>query len=423
MANGFWDEVQWRGLVQDFKPGTEKIFNDKMVTAYIGFDPTAPSLTIGNFMQVMLLKILQSKGHRPIVLIGGATGRIGDPSGKSDERKLLDIEVMHANMKNVEKQVRKLLNFEEGENKAIYLDNYDFYKDWNILDFIRDVGKHITVNYMMSKDSVKTRLATGLSFTEFTYQLIQGYDFKHLADHHDCVLQMGGSDQWGNITTGTELVRRTSDKEVFAFTTPLLTKPDGTKYGKSEGGNIWLDPEMTSPYKFYQFWLNSSDEMMGPLLRRFSMSTKEEIEALEAEHAAAPEKRLAQQFLAKELTCFVHSPADYDSVKKVSEMLFNKKMSKARLFEFANQDFIAISKEIPAFKVDMSKEIKLVEMLNETQICASLSEARRAIKNNAVSINKEKIKDTEYIIQSNDLINDRFLFLENGKKNKILIEA
>jgi tyrosyl-tRNA synthetase len=420
---GFWKDINERGLVQDFTPGIEALFQDKPVRGYIGFDPSAASLTIGNLVPIAILRLFQKHGYSPIVLLGGATGRIGDPSGKRQERTLLDLDTITANVERQRAQMAKLLNFDSGPARAIMVNNYDFYQDMNVLHFLRDVGKLITVNYMLAKDSVKNRIETGISFTEFSYQLIQGYDFVCLARDYDCVLQMGGSDQWGNITTGIEMTRKTLDKEVHAFTTPLLVKPDGEKYGKSEGENIWLDPGMTSPFKFYQFWLNASDQMIGQLLRRFSLEDMEVIKDVEAAHAAQPELRNAQRFLARELTAVIHSPEQLAGVEKTTELLFNKQFNREALLQLVQSDFDLIAQEIPTKTVSKEQlaDGGLVKLLAETGISKSNSEARKAIDNRAVSLNKTKIEDVQAKVTAADLLLDRYLFIENGFKNKFLL--
>ena len=421
----FIDELKWRGMIHDMTPGTEELLKEKKVTGYIGFDPTAPSLTIGNLVQLMILKFFQKHGHTPVVLMGGATGRIGDPSGKDKERQLKSPEELDANLKRQSEQMKRLLDFEEGENKALLLNNYDFYKDMNVLDFLRDVGKNITVNYMMSKDSVKNRLESGISFTEFSYQLLQAYDFLYLYRHYDCVLQMGGSDQWGNITTGTEFIRRNiPGAKAYAVTTPLLTKSDGKKFGKSEEGNIWLDPEMTSPYKFYQFFINVDDAMIPKLMRYFSLKEKEEIESLEEELAGNP--REYKRILAEELTRRIHSEDAYKSVLKVSDILFNKKATADQLKELSEDELETIAREIPSFKVPLSElkqGINIIDLISGlTSIVNSKSEGRRSIKSNALSVNKKKITDFDYRVMPGELLHGRFLMIENGKKNKFIIE-
>lgn len=419
----FLEELRWRGMLQDMIPETEELFkSDKMVTAYIGFDPTAPSLTIGNYVQVMLLTFLQRAGHQPIVLMGGATGRIGDPSFKDEERQLKTTEELDRNLAHQEKQVAKFLNFAEGENRALLLNNYDFYKNMNVLDFLRDVGKTLTVNYMMSKESVKKRIETGISFTEFSYQLLQGYDFQCLFEQHNCVLQMGGSDQWGNITAGTEFVRRNLGKRAYALTTPLLTKADGKKFGKSEQGNIWLDPNLTSPYKFYQFWINADDADLPKFMRYFSLRSKAEVEALESEHAANP--REMKRILAEELTVRVHSQEAFESVLKVSELLFGRNADREALLAMSAAELATVSEEIPGFSLEhtaLAEGTNITDLLAQTGIVPSKAEARRAVQGNAVSVNKEKITSPDALVSAEALLHGKYLLIENGKKNKVMV--
>ncbi len=421
----FIEELRWRGMLYDMTPGTEELLRTQKISGYIGFDPTAPSLTIGNLVQIMILKIFQKHGHTPIVLMGGATGRIGDPSGKDKERKLKTEEELDKNLEHQIHQMKKLLDFDSGENKAILINNFDFYKNMNILDFLRDVGKNLTINYMLSKDSVKNRMETGLSFTEFSYQLLQAYDFLYLYKNHDCILQMGGSDQWGNITTGTEFIRRNiPDGKAYAVTTPLLTKSDGKKFGKSEEGNIWLDPKLTTPYKFYQFFINVDDAMVPVLMRYFSLKTKDEIEAIESENADNPQEY--KKILAEELTRRIHSDASFNSVMNVSEILFNKKAGADKLQSLTVEELETIESEIPSFKVSkqiLDNGLNIIDLIaDRTKIVNSKSDARRAIKGNALSVNKIKISDFEYMLTKDILIHDRFLMVENGKKNKFIID-
>ncbi len=420
----FLETLRWRGMVQDLTPDLEAALKKGMVTGYIGFDPTAPSLTIGNYMQVMLLKHFQLAGHQPIILMGGATGRIGDPSGKDKERELKTEEELDRNLNFQQKQFSKFLEFDQGANKALLENNYYFYKDLNVLDFLRNVGKHLTVNYMMSKDSVQNRLEHGISFTEFSYQLLQGYDYYCLNKKYGCTLQMGGSDQWGNIMTGTEYIRRTTTGvEVHALTSPLLTKSDGKKFGKSEDGNIWLDPNLTSPYKFYQFWINADDQDLSKFLRIFSLKNKEEILTLEesiGEHPQAVKKSLAE-----ELTRRIHSPEAYESAMKVSDLLFNPKVNPDFLKSLSNIQFEIISGEIPSFKLSKAEceNVSIIDLIaGDIQICSSKSEARKAIQNQAIAINKIKVSQLEHVVLESDRIHDRWLMIENGKKNKYLIE-
>ncbi len=413
-------------MLFDMTPGAEEQLAKGGNIGYIGFDPTAPSMTIGNFVQLQLLRLWQDTGNTPVVLMGGATGRIGDPSGKDAERQLKSYEELDYNLSHQAKQAQKLLNFEDGPNKAILLNNHDFYKEMNILTFLRDVGKTLTVSYMMSKDSVKNRLATGLSFTEFSYQLLQAYDFQHLYQNHGVRFQMGGSDQWGNITSGTEFIRRNlEDAKAYAVTTPLLTKSDGKKFGKSESGNIWLDPNMTSPYKFYQFWINADDADLPQFTRYFTLKSKEEVEALEKEHEGDP--RTLKKILAEELTKRVHSDEAYNSVMQVSEILFNKKASNEFLKELQSDTLESIGQEIESYEVDLGliqNQVNIVDFLAEhTSISASKGEAKRAIKGNSVSLNKVKITDDTLAIKAEDLLQGKYLLIEVGKKNQNLIKT
>lgn len=422
----FLEELKWRGMLHDLTPGIEDVLKTEKITGYIGFDPTAPSLTIGNFVQIMLLTLFQKHGHTPIVLMGGATGRIGDPSGKDKERQLKSYEELDSNLDFQTKQISKFLNFEEGSNKAILVNNHDFYRHMNILDFLRDVGKNLTVNYMLSKDSVKNRLETGLSFTEFSYQLLQAYDYLCLFRDYNCSLQMGGSDQWGNITSGTEFIRRNVEEgKAYAVTTPLLTKNDGTKFGKSTEGNIWLDPELTSPYKFYQFWINASDSDVGKFLRYFSLKTREEIEYLESTYSEDPGG--LKRILAEELTIRIHSQEDYNAVLNVSELLFNKNADKEYLLGLNERAFRSILNEIPAFKIAKSALITGIQMddlvTEHAAILASKGDVRRAIKANALAINKEKVLAFDEVVNMEHTLLEKYILIENGKKNKFLIEA
>jgi len=416
----FIEELRWRNMLHDMTPGVEEILTGKKVVGYIGFDPTAPSMTIGNFVQIMLLKLFQLSGHTPIVLMGGATGRIGDPSFKEKERELKSYDELDSNLAFQKEQIKKFLDF-EGPNAAIIVNNHDFYNNMNVLDFLRDVGKTLTVSYMMSKDSVKNRLETGLSFTEFSYQLLQSYDFQVLFTKYHCVLQMGGSDQWGNITSGTEFIRRNTDGKAYAVTTPLLTKADGTKFGKSEQGNIWLDPKLTSAYKFYQFWLNSDDADLPKYLRYFTLKTKEEVETLEKRYQDDP--RGLKAILAEELTRRVHSDEDFDSVMSVSHVLFGKDANAESLQKMSLLELMTISEEIPMFELYIHPlDLNIADLLSDLGIVSSKSEARKAIQNNAVSINKVKISSHEYQVGPVDLLHDKYIMIENGKKNKFMIE-
>jgi tyrosyl-tRNA synthetase len=426
----FVEELQWRGMIHDVMPETEKHLMETMRAAYVGFDPTADSLHIGNLVPIMLLSFYQRCGHKPVALVGGATGMIGDPSGKSAERNLLDEAALRHNQECVKNQLSQFLDFSSGaENQAVMVNNYDWMKEFSFLDFIRNVGKHITVNYMMAKDSVKTRLsgesADGLSFTEFTYQLIQGYDFLHLYRNLDCTLQMGGSDQWGNITTGTELIRRIAGGKGYALTCPLITKSDGSKFGKSEGGNVWLDANRTSPYKFYQYWLNTSDEDAEKYIKIFTFLNKETIENLVAEHKEAPHMRLLQKRLAQEVTTTVHSGEEFEKAVKASEILFGNSTSED-LKTLDEKTFLDVFDGVPQAEIskeEMKGGIDIIGALAEkTGFLKSNGEARRALKENSISVNKEKVSD-DFTVSENDLINGQFVLLQRGKKNYFIIKA
>lgn len=410
--------------MHDMTPGVEEALQGQKVVGYIGFDPTAPSLTIGNYVQIMLLSLFQRAGHQPIVLMGGATGRIGDPSGKDEERQLKSYTELDGNLNYQVGLMKKFLDFEHGENPAILVNNHDFYKDMNALDFLRDVGKTITVGYMMGKESVKRRIEKGLSFTEFSYQLIQGYDFQCLMEQHGCILQMGGSDQWGNITTGTEFVRRNLQKKAYAITTPLLTKADGSKFGKSEQGNIWVDANHTSPYTFYQFWLRCDDADLPKFMRYFTFRSQEEVEALEAEHLASNPNHL-KQLLAEELTARIYSQEELEAAQAVSELLFNKKASADQLRSLKADALRMIAAEIENPKLEaqeLVEPLSIIDFLTDhTQILASKSEARRAIKGNAISVNKEKVESENFLVSASMLLHGKYLMVENGKKNKHLV--
>ncbi len=428
MITNFVEELQWRGMIHDVMPGTEEHLMEQMRSAYVGIDPTADSLHIGHLVGVMMLKHFQASGHRPIALIGGATGMIGDPSGKSDERNLLDEETLRHNQEAIKEQLSRFLDFDsDAENAAILVNNYDWMKDFSFLSFIRDVGKHITVNYMMAKDSVKKRLsaesAEGMSFTEFTYQLVQGYDFLHLYREKDLTLQMGGSDQWGNITTGTELVRRIGGGKAYAMTCPLITKADGTKFGKTAGGNIWLDAERTSPYRFYQYWLNTSDEDAAKYIKIFTFLGKEEIENLIAEHQEAPHQRALQKRLAEEVTISTHGVENYENAVKASEILFGKSTA-ANLKALNEKTFLDVFDGVPQAEVsrgEIEAGLDMVSALAEkTGFLKSNGEARRALKQNSISVNQEKVAE-DFTITTDDLINDRFVLLQRGKKNYFVI--
>ena len=419
----FLEELKWRGLIHDQTPGIKETLSEGMKLGYIGFDPTAPSMTIGNYVQIMLLKFFQLSGHKPIVLKGGVTGRIGDPSGKDKERTLKSYDELDSNLTHQQHQLMKFLDFEQGDNKAVLVNNLDFYKNMNVLDFLRDVGKNLTINYMMSKDSVKNRIDRGLSFTEFSYQLLQGYDFAKMNKDMGVTIEMGGSDQYGNITAGIEMSRKLNGAKVFAVTTPLLTKADGSKFGKSEGGNIWLDPEMTSPYKFYQFWLNANDPDLPTFFRYFSLRKKEEILELEATHKDDPQT--LKRVLAEELTTRIHSKEAYESVLRVTQILFNRKASKDQLLSLESDDLKLVSQEIPSYEVaasDLKNGLSITNLLVEkTSILSSNGEVRKAIKNNAISVNKDKITSHETIVNSDQFLHNQFIMVENGKKNKFMI--
>ncbi len=423
MPTNFIEELRWRRMLHDVMPGTEELLNSEVVKGYIGFDPTADSLGVGNLVQVMTLTHFQRCGHQPVALVGGATGMVGDPSFKSAERSLLDRDQLEHNLNSQKKQLEKFLDFDRTDNPAIMVNNYDWFKDWTFLDFIRDVGKHITVNYMLAKDSVKSRMETGISFTEFSYQLIQGYDFYHLWKENGLKLQMGGSDQWGNITTGTELVRRMGGGEAFALTTPLIKKADGTKFGKSEGGNVWLDPEKTSPYQFYQFWLNAADADVGNYIRIFSLKGKEEIEALEAEHEKAPHTRILQYALAEEVTERVHSKEDLENAIRASQILFGK-ATEEELRTLDNRTLLQVFEGVPQHIIsrgELDAGIGIVEFLaQQTDIMPSKGEARKMTTANAIAINKSKVQ-LEKTVGSEDLLNDKFILVQKGKKNYYLV--
>lgn len=421
----FVEELKWRGMVHDIMPGTQEELNKGMTTAYIGFDPTADSLHIGNMVQIMTLVHFQKCGHKPLALVGGATGMVGDPSGKSAERNLLDEKTLNHNLSCVKKQLESFLSF-VGENAAEVVNNYDWFKEFGFLEFIRDVGKHITVNYMMSKDSVKSRLETGLSFTEFSYQLVQGYDFYYLWKNKDAKLQLGGSDQWGNIVTGTELIRRKDQGEAFAMTTPLITKADGSKFGKSEGGNIWLDAEKTSPYKFYQYWINSSDEDVEKYIKIFSLKGREEIETLISEHKEAPHQRLLQRTLAEEITERVHSKTDLDTAIKASSILFGKSTTED-LESLDEKTLLQVFEGVPQTEVKSSdlEGTDVTTFLSETTqniIFKSKGEARKMIQGGGVSINKTKIQAPDQSVDFS-LLQNKYLLAQRGKKNYYLIKV
>lgn len=427
----FVKELTWRGMVHDIMPGTEELFDKGQVTAYVGIDPTADSLHIGHLCGIMMLKHLQCCGHKPLALIGGATGMIGDPSGKSQERNLLDEKTLQHNISCIRKQLDKFLDFDSNvSNCAELVNNYDWMKDFTFLDFVRDIGKHITVNYMMAKDSVQKRLngeaRDGLSFTEFTYQLLQGYDFLYLYEHKRCKLQMGGSDQWGNITTGTELIRRTNGGEAYALTCPLITKADGGKFGKTESGNIWLDPNYTSPYKFYQFWLNVSDEDAARYIKIFTMLGEKEINELISEHLAAPHLRILQKKLAEEVTVMVHSRCDYEAAVEASNILFGKATTDS-LKMLDEETLLAVFEGVPTFEISyesLLKGVKAVDLLTEdTNIFPSKGEMRKLVQGGGVMINKVKLEIFDQIIKKDELIENKYLVVQKGKKNYFLVIA
>ncbi len=419
----FVEDLKWKGMLHDIMPGTEELLNKEMVTGYIGFDPTADSLGVGNLVQIMTLVHFQRAGHKPIALVGGATGMVGDPSGKSQERNLLSEEVLQHNLACQKAQLEKFLDFNCGENSAEIVNNYDWFKDFTFLNFIRDVGKYITVNYMLAKDSVKNRLENGMSFTEFTYQLVQGYDFHHLHQNKGVKLQMGGSDQWGNITTGTELIRKKSGGEAFALTTPLIKKADGTKFGKSEKGNIWLSAEKTTPYEFYQFWLNAADEDCENFIKIFSLREQDEINSLIAEHREAPHLRKLQKALAEEITERVHSRKELEKAQQASDILFGKATEEV-LRRLDGKTLLAVFAGVPQFEVSRSllnNGIPILELLaGETSVFSSKGEARKMIQANGVSINKTKIS-LDKQLETDDLVKDRYVIVQKGKKNYFLL--
>lgn len=424
----FVEELKWRGMIHDIMPGTEEQLAKEQTTAYVGIDPTADSLHVGHLVSVMMMKHLQMAGHKPIFIIGGATGMIGDPSGKSQERNLLDEDTIRRNMEGIHAQLSRFIDFNSSaSNAAIMLNNYDWMKEFSFLDFIRDIGKHITVNYMMSKDSVKRRLtgeyADGMSFTEFTYQLVQGYDFLYLRKNYNCLLQMGGSDQWGNITTGGELIRRKEGVEAYGLTWPLMTKSDGKKFGKTESGNIWLDPKRTSPYKFYQFWLNSTDEDAARYIKIFTILPPAEIDALIAEHSEAPHLRKLQKTLAKEITCLIHGEENYETALEASQILFGNATSET-LKKIDEDTFLSVFEGVPQYEIsaaDLKAGITIVDFLaDKTAIMSSKGEARRALKGNGISINKEKVNE-EIVVNESHLIDGKYILAQSGKKNYFLV--
>jgi tyrosyl-tRNA synthetase len=426
--NNLIAELQWRGMTQDIMPGTEEQLNKEMTTGYVGFDPTADSLHIGSLVPIMLLVHLQRAGHKPIALVGGATGMVGDPSGKSEERNLLSADVLNHNLACIRQQLSQFLDFDPNlPNGAEIANNYDWFAQMGFLEFIRDVGKHLTVNYMMAKDSVKRRLEgdNGMSFTEFTYQLVQGYDFYWLYQHKNCRLQMGGSDQWGNIVTGTELIRRKAGGEAFAFTCPLMTRADGGKFGKTEKGNVWLDPAKTSPYLFYQFWLNAADTDAEKYIKTFTLLDRATIEALVAEHAAAPHLRLLQKRLAQEVTCFVHGEAQYQFAVKASEILFSNDTADI-LQQLNEEQLLQVMDGVPSVEYSrgqLEAGIDIVSFLADTNVFPSKGEARKMLQGGGVSINKNKVEGIDSPINTTQLLNDRYLLVQKGKRNYFLVKV
>lgn len=423
----FVEELRWRGMLQDIMPGTEDLLNEESTRGYIGFDPTGDSLHVGHLTQIMTLIHFQRAGHKPFALVGGATGMVGDPSGKSTERNLLDEDTLAYNVSSLEKQLKKFMDFGGEGNSAEMVNNYDWFKDYSFLSFIRDVGKHLTVNYMMAKDSVKKRIEgeTGISFTEFSYQLIQGYDFFHLWKNKNCKIQMGGSDQWGNIVTGTELIRRMEGGAAFGLTTQLIKKADGNKFGKTEGGAVWLDPSKTSPFRYYQFWLNASDEDAKNWIKIFTLKSKEEIDAIIAEHELTPHLRLVQKALAKDITIRTHDEESYETAIKTSDLLFGNG-SVDFLDSLDHEEVLDVFDGVPQYKIDKTRlesGLNIVDLLVEASIFPSKGEARKMIQGGGVSINKEKIQDAEQLIVSDNLINYRYLLFQKGKKNYFLIIA
>ena len=422
MPDNFIAELQWRGMIHDMMPGTEEALNKQSSSGYIGFDPTADSLHVGSLVQIMILVHFQRAGHKPFALVGGATGMVGDPSGKSEERNLLDADTLNHNVACVKQQLEKFLDFDSRDNSAEMVNNYDWFKDMSFLDFIRDVGKHLSVNYMMAKDSVKSRLETGMSFTEFSYQLVQGYDFYHLNKNHNCIVQLGGSDQWGNIVTGTELIRRKGGGEAYAVTTPLIKKADGTKFGKTESGNVWLDAEKTSPYKFYQFWLNASDDDAENYIKIFTLKPKEEIEALIEQHKAEPHMRALQKELAEDITIRVHGEEALKTAIDASQALFSKSIDGIK--NLSTDVLLDVFEGVPQVVIkadELTTGLGIIEALgSRTNFLNSNGEARRELKGNAIAVNKEKVKE-DYVITSKDLLNDKLVLLSKGKKNNYLL--
>jgi tyrosyl-tRNA synthetase len=424
MPTNFIEELRWRGMIHDMMPGTEEALNKKVSSGYIGFDPTADSLHVGHLVQIMTLVHFQRAGHKPYALVGGATGMVGDPSGKSKERNLLDAETLNHNVACVKQQLEKFLDFQCGDNSAEMVNNYDWFREFSFLDFIRDVGKHISVNYMLSKDSVKSRLETGMSFTEFSYQLVQGYDFYYLNAHKNCIIQLGGSDQWGNIVTGTELIRRKSNGEAYAVTTPLIKKADGTKFGKTEGGSVWLDPEKTSPYQFYQFWLNASDADAANYVRIFTLKSKEEVAEIEQEHQNQEHLRTLQKAIAADITKRVHGEAALEAALKASAILFGKSTADD-LKSLSERDFFAVfdgvaQATIPRHELD---GLTIVEALaGKTGFLPSNGEAKRELKANAITVNKEKV-DESFTFSREHLINGKYILLGKGKKHNYILRV
>ncbi len=423
MPSNFIAELRWRGMIHDIMPGTEEALNRQVSAGYIGFDPTADSLHVGHLVQIMTLVHFQRAGHKPFALVGGATGMVGDPSGKSKERNLLNAETLNHNVACVKKQLEKFLDFDRGENVAELVNNFDWFKNFSFLDFIRDVGKHISINYMLSKDSVKSRLETGMSFTEFSYQLVQGYDFYYLNQHKNCILQLGGSDQWGNIVTGTELIRRKSGNEAYAVTTPLIKKADGTKFGKTEGESVWLDPMKTSPYQFYQFWLNTSDADAPNYIRIFTLKSKKEIDEIISLHEAEPHMRLLQKALAEDITLRVHGEDDLANAILASKILFGNSTT-AELMEINERDFLTIFEgvqQVDIPKIELENGLTIVDALSsKSGFLSSNGEARRELKANAISVNKQKVNE-EFVLSNKDLIQGKFILLGKGKKTNYIL--
>ncbi len=424
MPSNFIAELRWRGMIHDIMPGTEEALNRQLSAGYIGFDPTADSLHVGHLVQIMTLVHFQRAGHKPFALVGGATGMVGDPSGKSKERNLLNAETLNHNVACVKKQLEKFLDFERGENAAELVNNFDWFKNFSFLDFIRDVGKHISINYMLSKDSVKSRLETGMSFTEFSYQLVQGYDFYYLNQHKNCILQLGGSDQWGNIVTGTELIRRKSGNEAYAVTTPLIKKADGTKFGKTEGESVWLDPMKTSPYQFYQFWLNTSDADAPNYIRIFTLKTKKEIDEIISLHEVEPHVRLLQKALAEDITLRVHGEDDLANAILASKILFGNSTT-AELMDINERDFLTIFEgvqQVDISKIELENGLTIVDALSsKSGFLSSNGEARRELKANAISVNKQKVNE-DFLLTNKDLIQGKFILLGKGKKTNYILK-